>query len=367
MASAIKDVYSLQFFEGLADKIVEQVPKFDSKLFIDNLLQPSFFQKEYKARMKAVTLELHKQLGDHFPLAANTLCQLANSFRSQAFGTYDIAFMFMPDYVETYGLQYFQESVAAFEIITQFISCEFAVRPFIIRYPAEMMAQMLKWSNHESEAVRRLSTEGCRPRLPWAMAIPALKANPLPIIPILENLKTDPSASVRKSVANNLNDIAKDHPELVLEVAKKWLGNNTATNAIVKHGCRTLLKKGDKEVLSLFNLSGEGFDVSNFIIKNNRVRVGESLVFQFDLKNNSGGNNIVRLEYAVYYRKMNNQYFKKVFKISEKGYLFNQTVTILRKQKFVPITTRRFYAGEHMLSIIVNGVEGSRLSFELLP
>lgn len=88
------------------------------------------------------------------------------------------------------------------------------------------MKQMLVWSKHEHWGVRRLSSEGCRPRLPWAMALPNLKKDPTPIIPILENLKNDPARFVRLSVANNLNDIAKDNPEIVIDLAKKWKGES---------------------------------------------------------------------------------------------------------------------------------------------
>ena len=137
----------------------------------------------------------------------------------------------------------------AIEFITQFITCEFAVRPFLLKYGDKMMNQMRAWSLHKSHKVRRLASEGSRPRLPWAMAIPALKKNPMPVLTILENLKNDPSESVRRSVANNLNDISKDRPGMVLKIANAWKGQNKETDAIVRHGCRTLLKHGHPEVL----------------------------------------------------------------------------------------------------------------------
>ncbi len=135
--------------------------------------------------------------------------------------------MVFTEYVENFGLEHYDISMSAMEFITQFISCEYAIRPFIIRYPGKAMKQMLQWSKHESLHVRRFSSEGCRPRLPWAMALPALKKDPTLILPILENLKDDSSEFVRKSVANNLNDIAKDNPDTVLGIVKRWQGNST--------------------------------------------------------------------------------------------------------------------------------------------
>ena len=105
---------------------------------------------------------------------------------------------------------------------------------------------MLKWSKHKDPRVRRLASEGCRPRLPWAMALPDFKRDPSKILPILEQLKADSDVWVRKSVANNLNDISKDNPELAISIFKKWLGGNKETDWIVKHAARTLLKQGNK-------------------------------------------------------------------------------------------------------------------------
>ncbi|MGY0037975.1 DNA alkylation repair protein [Pedobacter sp. NJ-S-72] len=136
-------------------------------------------------------------------------------------------------------------------MITQFISCEFAVRPFLAKYGGQMMIRMEKWSLHESHKVRRLASEGSRSRLPWAMAVPGLKKDPSPILPILENLKNDPSEWVRKSVANNLNDISKDHPEIVIAIANRWKGLSKETDAIIKHGCRSLLKQGHAKILPI--------------------------------------------------------------------------------------------------------------------
>ena len=126
------------------------------------------------------------------------------------------------DYVEVYGLDDWEASIPALEEFTQQFSAEFAIRPFIVRYPERTMAQMLTWAGHESAEVRRLASEGCRPRLPWGIRLQDLVADPSPILPILERLKNDESESVRRSVANNLNDISKDNADVVLDLLPAW-------------------------------------------------------------------------------------------------------------------------------------------------
>ena len=238
---------------------------------------------------------------------------------------------------------------------------------FIIKYPYEMMAQMLAWSKHHNPWVRRLSSEGCRPRLPWHMALSNLKENPAPIIPILENLKNDPSEIVRKSVANNLNDIAKDNPETVIDLARKWQGESENTDRIIKHGCRTLLKQGNAEVLELF-----GFDVvknisiQNFQILTPKVKIGNSLEFSFKLWNKNHKKTKIRLEYGLYYQKANGTLSKKVHKISEKEYAENSITQITRKHSFREVTTRVLYPGLHQVSVIINGKEFEKYNFELI-
>ncbi len=291
---------------------------------------------------------------------------IIEQLRKDNIGEDSLAYIFIPDYIETYGLDNYEHSIRAIEFVTQFVSCEFAVRPFLLRYDDRMMDQMLQWSLHKNHKVRRLASEGSRPRLPWAMAVPALKKNPAACLLILENLKNDPSEWVRRSVANHLNDISKDHPDVALSVAKSWKGETKETDAIVKHACRTLLKQGHQDVLTLYNLVSEHIRLEQFTLLTPKISMGESLDFLLSVCNENNAEHTVRLEYGVYFRKQNGRLSKKVFKISERVYAPFEEATIRRKQKFVPITTRTFYAGLHQLSIIINGEEKQIVSFELM-
>jgi 3-methyladenine DNA glycosylase AlkC len=229
-----------------------------------------------------------------------------------------------------------------------------------------MMQQMLQWSLHKSHHVRRLASEGSRPRLPWAIALPELKKNPQSVLPILENLKQDGSEYVRRSVANSLNDIAKDNPDVVINIAKKWKGISSETDAIIKHGCRTLLKKGHPAILKYYQLNDKAdISISGLKLKSNSVKIGEYLGFSFTLQNNEKIKQNIRLEYAVYFLLQNGDHYKKVFKISERLLQPGEKLSFEKRHSFKIVTTRKYYTGPHKLSVIVNGKELKTGKFEL--
>ncbi len=361
----IKDIYSPAFYDRFADTLLQTVPEFDKQRFTALIFNDQFGNMEWKERMKHTTQVLHVFLSEDFPKAVKQIEQIIAELRKNSAGE-NLAYIFFADYIEAYGLHDFKSSVKALEFVTQFISCEFAVRPFVLKYGDQMLDEMLRWSLHESAKVRRLASEGSRPRLPWAMAIPFLKKDPAKVLPILENLKSDPSEYVRRSVANNLNDIAKDNPDIVLQIAAKWKGISKETDAIVKHGCRTLLKQGHSEVLKLYGLESANIELVDFEITTPSVKTGEHLEFTLTVGNSNETEHTVRLEYGVYYKKSKGHLARKVFKISERIFQPQEQAKIQRKQSFKLITTRKFYPGGHQLSIIINGEEKGLRDFELI-
>jgi hypothetical protein len=203
------------------------------------------------------------------------------------------------------------------------------------------------------------------PRLPWAQALPAFKKDPKPIIGILELLKEDPSAYVRRSVANNLNDIAKDHPTLILDLAKRWWGSHPHTDWIVKHACRTLLKQCNPEALELFGLTQTtGISISQLEVST-PIHIGEEVVISFCVVNDSSTDTKLRIEYAIDFLKSRGSYSRKLFKLSEKNYQPGNSL-IQTRHPFKQMTTRTHYAGEHFLTIIINGKEMGTKSLSLL-
>ncbi|MDD7886323.1 DNA alkylation repair protein [Flavivirga sp. 57AJ16] len=368
MAELLKNIYHTKFFDRFISSVQEVVPDFNKVSFLKNIYDNEWENRALKQRMRCITLALKNHLSDDFNTNVEIIIKLIpilekNGFKPQG----HLEFMILPDFIEIYGLKHYQASIKAFETMTQFVSCEFAVRPFIIEYQDNMIKQMRLWANHNHSSVRRLATEGCRPRLPWAMAIPSLKENPAPIIPILETLKNDPSEYVRRSVANNLNDISKDHPATVVNLVKKWQGKTKETNWLVKHASRTLLKQGNTEVMTLFGFGTiDKIKITDFKILTPKVKIGDAVEFTFKLVNTNNNASKIRLEYGLYYQKANGSLSRKVFKISEKDYPKNSTTSIKRKQSFKIITTRKFHAGKHQVSIIVNGKEFDTLDFGLV-
>jgi len=214
--------------------------------------------------------------------------------------------------------------------------------------------------------VRRLASEGSRPRLPWGIGLSGFKKNPHLIIPILENLKQDPCEIVRRSVANSLNDISKDNPEVAIELAHKWNGISPETDAIIKHGVRTLLKNGHPEMLRYYQLNGEDISLDRFEIVTPYVHIGDSLEFMFTISNHSPKTEKIRIEYGIYYKKQNGNLALKVYKISERNCNSAESISLIKKHSFRVITTRIFYPGDHQVVVIINGKESEKRPFQLL-
>tara|TARA_R110002020_G_scaffold63170_2_gene168638 strand:- start:172 stop:1293 length:1122 start_codon:yes stop_codon:yes gene_type:complete len=366
MPALLKHIYNDAFFREFTNALGHSLNGFDKKAFLAAIYGSEWENKELKQRMRHISNVLSSHLPGPYPQQLEALLKTIRFLKEHGRPNGGLEHMVFPDFLEAYGQQHFKITVAAFEEVTQFISCEFAVRPFLLMDLDKMMAQMNAWSTHAHPMVRRLATEGCRPRLPWAMAIPALKKDPAPIFPILERLKNDPSESVRRSVANNLNDISKDHPQRLIHLARQWRPRTKATDQLLKHACRTLLKQGDPEVLQLFGFEALAeLKISRFQVHTPEVVEGGLLEFSFDLINDAETDLLVRLEYGIHYQKANGSLSRKVFKISERIFPERSTTPVRRKQSFRPITTRRFHAGLHQVSVIVNGQEMARADFQL--
>jgi 3-methyladenine DNA glycosylase AlkC len=358
MAELLKDRFTRQLLEHFADGVQEAYPAFDRAAFLAAVFDDEWAGKELKQRFRAITLALGKTLPADYPAAIEVLEAITDRFRG-------FEYLFFPDFVMVYGLDDWDTSMRALERFTMASSSEEAVRPFIKRDPERMMAQMLAWAEHPNDHVRRLASEGCRPRLPWMMALEDFKRDPSPILPILERLKDDESEYVRRSVANNLNDITKDHPALVIELAHRWYGASERTDAVLKHACRTLLKRGIPEVLALFGFSQEtAVTVSGFRLESDVVPIGGELAFAWELQQDADEPVLVRIDYAIDYVKSNGKTSRKVFKLSERS-MPPGSVSYSRRQSMRDMTTRKHYPGMHRVTLIVNGRAAGSAAFEL--
>ena len=351
---------------NLLCKIASDIQSVHSTFLVDEFIQSTMGETwndlELKDRIYKVAANLGKYLPEDYRTAIGIIDKVVMNY-----GTWLDGFAwFFPVFVELYGQdeENWDVSIAALERYTPYASSEMAVRPFIIKHEDRMMAQMYVWSKHENELVRRLACEGCRPALPWAPALNSFKKDPAPILPILEQLKTDPSLWVRKSVANNLNDISKTHPELAVKIAKEWYGKNEHTDWIVKHGCRTLLKKGNRETLAIFGCDdATSIDVIDFALGASVVSIGEDITFSFSISTKQAVK--ARLEYGVDYVKSGGKRSRKIFKISEVSLKENEKKAYVKKHSFADVSTRKHYPGTHSITLTVNGAERGTLDFDL--
>lgn len=356
MAEPLKNLYNPAFFEKICPVLREIIPGFNERKFIYAIFDERWPDLELKERVRHISKALHTLLPQSYPEAVKLIVSLAQKFRSAEIREQGFEMIFLPDYIEVFGQQHFHESMEAIEEVTKLVSAEFAIRPFLLHHPEKCFAYLRRWAMDNNPNVRRLASEGCRPRLPWAMGIPALKKDPAPIFPILEKLRCDPSEYVRKSVANNLNDIAKDHPQQVLALVAQWAGKHAHTDWIIKHGCRTLLKKGDQAALTLHGINPAGkAGIATLELKQKKIRVGDYLEFQFDFTCKEKLPSKFRLDYAIDYITSTGKISTKIFKIEEAVFDPKKSILFKRKQSFQNFTTRKHYTGKHTISILVNG------------
>ncbi|MDL2274230.1 DNA alkylation repair protein [Oscillospiraceae bacterium OttesenSCG-928-G22] len=347
---------------ALRVKAVYSAFRFDD--FVSDIIDETWAVLALKARMRRITANLGKYLPSDYGQA---LCILDRVIATYSIGIVDSGLLYFPDFVEVYGQdeRHWNVSMAALERYTPYSTAEFAVRPFIIKHEARMMEQMAAWAEHDNEHVRRLASEGCRPALPWGQALNSFKKDPSPVLRILEKLKADPSLYVRKSVANNLNDISKTHPELVVELAEGWYGKNELTDWIIKRGCRTLLKRGNRAVLDIFGFAdADCVCISRFSLGAASISVGEDIAFSFHIE--AKKDTKVRLEYGIDYVKASGRRNRKIFKISEPFFRKNEKKPYTKTHSFADVSARKHYPGTHSITLIVNGTECGTLSFEVL-
>ena len=337
------------FIKELGVALEQNTKRVDARAFANAVADAPWEKLVLMDRLRKVTDELRRVLPDDYPTALKVLRTIARGFK----GFDSLVFA---DFVGRYGVEYLEESIPALQEFTEICSSEFAVRPFIQRYPKPMFKQLKLWARSKNVHYRRLASEGCRPRLPWSFALKELKKDPAPIFPVLELLIKDPEDYVRRSVANNLNDISKDHPDKVIELVSRLQGTSKETDWIIKHACGTLLKRGRADVLELFGFTPpESVTASSIRISPPTISIGESVSFSVKLKTKRHALGKLRVEYLVHFIKSNGKPSPKVFQVFEKEIAGSEHV-IEKRHHFKNLSTRKHYTGSHRIEIRVNGV-----------
>jgi 3-methyladenine DNA glycosylase AlkC len=353
---------------ALGATIAQIEPTFDQDKFLEQIL-PTLCSLELKERAILIEDALIARLPSDYCRSVEILLQaLPSEIIDNEVSGYD-GFIIMPltGYVARLGMDDFVLSMRALHAMTKRFTAEFHIRYFIKSHYEETMAQLHLWCEDENVHVRRLVSEGTRPRLPWAFALERFKQDPTPVIALLTKLKNDKELYVRRSVANNLNDISKDHPALVVSTLQIWKEDSKEMNWLTKHALRTLLKAGNVEALALLGYKqSEALEVV-LNVKQSEIMFGESLHFSVEITSKERSDLPIMIDYVIYYQKANGKLAPKVFKLSTKTLKTGQSITIDKKQKFADFSTRKHYAGAHEIAILINGRAYEKVAFTLLP
>lgn len=365
----MKDGINREFVSELSTRINGSYREFKSEDFI-NCVVPKLDGLELFQRIDLIVEELNKYLPKDYPEALNILVnslgpELPTDCDSWS-GEYGFITIVFTGYVSKYGLDYFEISMNALYEMTKRLTSEGAVRHFIIKYPNKSLEVFRKWARDDNMHVRRLVSEGLRPRLPWAIRLQNFIKAPEPIIEFLDILKDDSSLYVRRSVANNLNDISKDHPDLVIETLKRWSSNRSKEmNWLIKHALRTLIKKGNKDALEILGFE-KNPQIETFDFKYKKEMILEdSLDISFILNSLGSKDQNIIIDYIILHKKANGSLSPKVFKLKTLTIKPGESVLIKKNHIIREVTTRKYYSGEHQVVIQINGSEFLRGKFNL--
>jgi 3-methyladenine DNA glycosylase AlkC len=367
--------YSLKVHFGmpLAQKLGESVeavyPAFPKARFL-KAVAARVEPLELKGRVALIAEVLRSTLPGDYRVALRILLSTLGPELSNSEGMFNHGYHLMPvaKFVEDFGLDHFGTSMAAMVEITKRHTAEYAIRPYLERHPQRVLKLLRKWALDDNQNVRRLVSEGTRSRLPWATRLKVFADDATPVVALLDLLKNDPSRFVQKSVANNLNDISKDHPKLAVQIAQRWLRESpcASTEWIVTQGLRSLVKQSDNSALSVLGCAtSPHLAVSELELRSARVRVGEALQFTFVVKNIGKASRRVIVDYAIHYARANGRPASKVFRMGMLTLAGGQTQALDKQHSFRLVRTRKYFAGRHSIAIQLNGSLAAQAEFDL--
>ena len=339
--------------------------KFDTTGFLQQV-QPGYESLELMARGQRIAQALQAHLPQDVPRALSVLVDSMDPpMGLDAVGEPDAgdrpysAFLYLPHsiYIGTHGLPHFEAAMAAQHALTQRFTAEFSIRPYLLHHQQATLARLRDWAQDDNAHVRRLVSEGTRPRLPWAPRLPAFQNNPQLALPLLDALKDDPSSYVRRSVANHLGDIAKDHPDLAVGTARTWLqGAPAPREALVRHGLRFLIKRSDAGALDALGVGhAVALDVRAARVLPARARIGDKVRIEVELHNPTPQPQRVLADLKVHYVKAHGGAAPKVFKLQTLGIPPGATVAVGKTLSLQQMTTRTHYPGAHQVELVLNG------------
>ena len=358
MESLKNQFFNYSFYSQLTQHVKEVYPK----------LNVTDFRGAFDAHEKLELMDRVKQVGDVlFEVLPGTYLDKLHYIKELGPKITGFQGIALPYFVQQYGLDYFDESMDALHYLTRFSTAEFAIRPFLKQNLERSLELIYTWAKDENNHVRRLASEGTRPYLPWSFKLDEVRDNPQLTLPILNTLQSDADLYVKKSVGNHLNDLSKNHPQLVVDTVSNWSPVNKHSQWMAKRGVRTLIKDGFAPAFAIMGFEKlPQFVVENFKVENNTVQMGQSLEFSFVIKSEKTTNQKLNIDFQIFYLKSNGKHQPKVFKLKELDLGAKETLTIAKKQLFKDFTTRKHYMENHFVYLLINGVAVEKLRFELI-
>lgn len=353
--NALKHMYNKDLLKRMASEILSVYEKFDQGLFLS--IEKPMLKLEMKDRVRLIRDQLKKTLPENYKESLKILLHSTKSGKLTGFSLWPYT-----EFIQTYGLDHVKLSLEGLKHLTTLFTSEWAVRPFIKKDLYLTLDFLKKCALDKNHHVRRWVSEGSRPRLPWGEKLHVFIEKPELSCSLIEPLIFDPELYVRKSVANHINDITKDNPEFAINILKKW-NSKIKTNEqrerldwIIRHALRSLIKAGNAEALKLIGVSSKvDVKMNNFKIMNPSINMGEKVEFAFELVSNSSKSQIIVLDYVVHFKKANGQTSPKVFKLKNLELKPKQKLSIKKAHPVKKITTRKYYSGEQILEIQING------------
>ncbi len=378
MPEAFKNIFSPQLVENLAWQLKRVDSEFDALSFA-SAVNDTLESLELKQRSALICEQLSHYLSPNFEEASAVLLSvLGERIDADApdatitqptcqQGVNGWAVMPLADYVAKHGMSHFELSMTLLKEMTKRSSSEFAIRPFLDEYTDQTMRILQQWAKDDDEHVRRLASEGCRPRLPWGMRLRKFVKNPESVLVLLDSLKDDPSEYVRRSVANNLNDISKDHPDAVANVAQNWLVNASENRArLVRHACRSLIKAGHPKTLEVLGYGKAELGDCTLVLSSSQLNFGSSIYLSASIESQSKHPQSLMIDFIIHHQKANGTTSAKVFKWRTAQIAAGGNLTIGKKHTIKPITTRTYYPGIHKVELQVNGHVVAHSEFDLV-
>jgi 3-methyladenine DNA glycosylase AlkC len=369
MAEPLKNYYGPDVPTRIARMIKEVDSAFDEDAFLADALD-GYQALELTPRARQIAKALGRHLPPDYERASEILIASLGPKLQVAELTGMDVFVYLPHvfFVAKFGVDHFEASMRAQYELTQRFSAEYSIRVFLERYPQQTLGRLREWAFDSNVHVRRLVSEGTRPRLPWAPRLRAFQDDPRPVLELLDLLKDDPELYVRRSVANNLNDIGKDNPAALFETCRRWMRDASPQRSwLVRHALRSAVKRGEPEALKILGfLPATGVQVREVHIAPAVASIGDSVTFTLDLSNDGSAIQQLLIELRVHFVKANGRQSPKVFALKELELRPHGSVQLTKTISLAQHTTRTHYPGQHRVEVLVNGRPSATGVFDIV-